>query len=234
PFRTYTVRDVRPEVAEVDVDMVVHGDGGPASRWLLAARPGDRVVIVGPDARSKDNAVGADWAPGTASELLLAGDETAAPAITSILESLPPGRRARAFIEVPRAGDVLDVTLPADVELTWLVRDGRPHGHELVPAVRTWVAANAAVVNEARAVVRQALEDVDVDTQLLWDSPVLHVQPIDSCGRGERCGSDFYAWFAGEAAVIKTLRRMLVSEAGVCRRRVAFMGYWRQGRSEAQ
>lgn len=234
PFRTYTVRAVRPERAEVDIDMVVHGDAGPASRWLGTARPGDRVVLVGPDTRSRDHAIGADWSPRTATELLLAGDETAAPAICSILESLPAGRRATAFVEVPESGDVQDVTLPPGVELTWLVRAGRPHGEELVPAVRTWVASHAAVVDDARAVVRQALEDVDVDTELLWDSPVLQIQPIDSCGRGERCGSDFYAWFAGEAAVIKTLRRTLVSEAGVCRRRVAFMGYWRQGRAEAQ
>ncbi len=234
PFRTYTVRAVRPERAEVDVDMVVHGDSGPASRWLGRARAGDRLVMVGPDARSRNNATGADWAPGTATELLLAGDETAAPAICSILESLPPGRRAHAFVEVPEAGDVLDVELPPHAHLTWLTRDGAAHGTELLPAVRTWVAGNAAVVDDARAVVRQALEDVDVDSQLLWDSPVLQIQPIDSCGRGERCGSDFYAWFAGEAGVIKDLRRMLVSEAGVCRRRVAFMGYWREGRSEAQ
>ncbi|WP_324651268.1 siderophore-interacting protein [Georgenia sp. H159] len=234
PFRTYTVRAVRPEAAEVDIDMVLHGDAGPASRWLLRAAAGDRLVLVGPDARSRDHAVGADWAPGNATELLLAGDETAVPAICSILESLPPGRRAQAFVEVPGPGDVLDVTLPPDAHLTWLIRNGHPHGHELVPAVRRWVGSHAAVVDDARAVVRQALEDVDVDTQLLWDSPVLQIQPIDSCGRGERCGSEFYAWFAGEAGVIKTLRRTLVSEAGVCRRRVAFMGYWRQGRSEAQ
>ena len=234
PFRTYTVRAVRPDAREVDIDMVVHGDTGPATRWLARAQVGDRLVVVGPDARSRQSALGADWAPGTATELLLAGDETAAPAISAILESLPAGRRARAYIEVPTPADFLDLTLPDGASVTWLARDGHEHGHALVPAVRSWVAAHAAVVDDARAVVRQALEDVDVDTELLWDSPVLQVQPIDACGRGERCGSDFYAWIAGEAAMVKTLRRMLVSEAGVCRRRVAVMGYWREGRSEAQ
>ncbi len=232
PLRTYTVRAVRPEHREVDVDMVIHGDAGPASRWARRAEAGDRLVLIGPDARSTNYASGADWAPGDAGEVLLAGDETAAPAICSILEDLPPHRRARAFIEVPTAGDVLDVHAASTAEISWLVRGERAHGAELIPAVRSWIDANAVMVNDVRAVARQALDEVDVDTELLWDSPVLQVQPIDSCGRGERCGSDFYAWFAGEAGVIKTLRRMLVKDVGVCRRRVAFMGYWRLGRSE--
>ncbi|RPF28354.1 siderophore-interacting protein [Georgenia muralis] len=239
PFRTYTVRYVRPVAREIDVDMVRHDDApgpvGPAARWLAGVRVGDEAVVVGPDVRSRTSATGIDWAPGSAADLLLAGDETAAPAICSILESLPAGRRARAFVEVPTAADVLDVTVPPGTHITWLGREGRPHGDLLVPAVQQWVGANAEVVDDARAVAEQTLDEVDVDRETLWDSPVVQVLPVDLCGRGgERCGSDFYAWFAGEAAVIRTLRRTLVSEIGVCRRRVAFMGYWRLGRAEAQ
>ncbi|MPV37718.1 siderophore-interacting protein [Georgenia subflava] len=235
PFRTYTVRDVRPDAAEVDVDMVVHDDGGPAARWVARAAAGDEVILVGPDARSKDSHIGIDWDPGTATELLLAGDESAAPAICSILETLPAGRTARAFVEVPDPADFLDVELPPHAQITWLARGERTHGELLVPAVRDWVSGNATVVDDALAVSEQSLDDVDVDSEMLWDSPVVQVLPVDLCGRGgERCGSDFYAWFAGEAGAIKTLRRLLVSETGVCRRRVAFMGYWRLGRAEAQ
>jgi NADPH-dependent ferric siderophore reductase len=234
PFRTYTVRDVRPSLREVDVDMVVHDDGGPAARWVAAVAPGQEVILVGPDGRSRESHIGIDWAPGTATELLLAGDETAVPAICSILETLPAGRRARAFVEVPGAEDFLDVALPEHAEITWLARDRRPHGELLVPAVRRWIGENAQVVRSALAADAQTLEEVDVDLELLWDSPTVRVLPHDSCGRGARCGSDFYAWFAGEAGTVKTLRRLLVSDVGVCRRRVAFMGYWRLGRSEAQ
>ena len=234
PFRTYTVRHVRPERREVDVDMVVHEDAGPAGRWAAAAAPGDELILVGPDARSRESHIGIDWAPGTATELLLAGDETAVPAICSILEGLPAGRRARAFVEVPGAADVLDVALPEHAEITWLSREDRPHGSLLVPAVQRWIGGNARVVASALASEEQPLEDVDVDHELLWDSPVVRVLPHDRCGRGARCGSDFYAWFAGEAGTVKSLRRLLVSEVGVCRRRVAFMGYWRLGRAEAQ
>src|SRR3712207_8466760 len=49
-IRTYTVRAVRRAVREIDVDMVLHGDGGPASRWVAEARPGSELVVLGPDA----------------------------------------------------------------------------------------------------------------------------------------------------------------------------------------
>ncbi|MFD1719263.1 siderophore-interacting protein [Georgenia deserti] len=234
PIRTYTVRDVRPERAEVDIDMVRHGEVGPASRWAGRARAGDELILVGPDARSREAMVGIDWSPGTATELLLAGDETAVPAICSILETLPAGRRARAFVEVPDSADFLGVDLPDHATITWLARGSRPHGEALVPEVREWINANSATVGRSLGIGVQDLEDVDVDSEILWDSPVVRVLPHDVCSRGgERCGSDFYAWFAGEAGTIKTLRRLLVSEIGVCRRRVAFMGYWRAGRAES-
>ena len=50
PMRTYTIRQLRAEQGEVDVDFVIHGVTGPASRWAMHARPGDRVVLLAPDA----------------------------------------------------------------------------------------------------------------------------------------------------------------------------------------
>ena len=67
---------------------------------------------------------------------------------------------------------------------------------------------------------RDVLDDVDVDADLLWEVP-------DGVGAG-----DLSAWLAGEAGVIKTLRRILVIDLGIDRRSVAFMGYWRLGRAE--
>lgn len=43
-----------------------------------------------------------------------------------------------------------------------------------------------------------------------------------------------YAWIAGESGCVKELRRHLVRERGVDRRRVTFVGYWRQGLTEEQ
>lgn len=221
PFRTYTVRDIRPERQELDVLFVDHGVTGPAARWISGAAIGDHLVVVGPDARSLRSAEGIDWHPGSARELLLAGDETAVPAIWGILESLPAGSRARVFVEVPSADDVLPIESAAEITITWLPRNGAAFGVVLENAVRGWVARHPERVLAALTEVPAELEDVDVDLEDLWETPADEPRP-------------FYAWLAGEAAVIKTLRRFLVTETGVDRSAVAFMGYWRLGKAEEQ
>jgi NADPH-dependent ferric siderophore reductase len=222
PFRTYTIRAVRPQLREIDVDMVFHGASGPAGRWLSEAAVGDEVIIVGPDAASLESGIGIDWHPGPARTMLLAGDETSAPAICSILEQLDPTVQAHAFIEIPDAADQLPLNIGRNCHITWLARGTQPAGAQLDPAVRAWTRANSALVLPALAFVPQPLGDINVDLELLWDSP------------GEASGRHFYAWLAAEASVIKLLRRFLVSETGVDRKQVAFMGYWRNGKSEAQ
>ncbi|WP_345802420.1 siderophore-interacting protein [Microbacterium sp. AZCO] len=218
-FRTYTVRRIDPDSGELDVDFVTHHDAGPAGTWAAQAVPGQRLFIVGPDARSPHAASGLDFHPGTARRILLAGDETAAPAITAILELLGADYDVDAFIEVPTAADVLDVRRGHSGRLTWLPRGARPHGASLIEAMTAWADASTEVLARAAAPRRQELADIDVDLELLWDSP-------------EAADGEFYAWIAGEAATVKTLRRMLVSERGVDRKRVAFMGYWRLGQAE--
>ena len=70
------------------------------------------------------------------------------------------------------------------------------------------------------------VEEVDVDTDILWEVP------RTAKGGAALKSARLYAWLAGEAGAIKALRRHLVSERGVDRRAVAFMGYWRLGRAE--
>jgi len=219
PFRTYTVRRIDPAARRLDVDFVIHHDAGPAGRWAENAAVGDELVIVGPDERSPHSRGGIDWHPGTARRLLLVGDETAAPAICGILESLEERCDVDAFIEVPTAADAPNPAIPASFRLRSIARDEADHGTRLIAAVTDWTKAHREVLTCAAAPRQQQLEDVDIDRELLWDSP------DDSEG-------EFYAWMAGEAATIKTLRRLLVSTCGVDRKRVAFMGYWRRGQSE--
>lgn len=219
PFRTYTVRRIDQEARELTVDFVVHHDAGPAGTWAESARGGEQLVIVGPDERSPYSRGGIDWRPANASRVLLVGDETAVPAIGGILESLPAGVTADVFVEVPSDADAAVFAAPAHADVRWITRGEAEHGERLIAAVTAWADAHGDVLSLATAPRPQELTDVDVDIELLWDSP----EPIEG---------EFYAWIAGEAATIKLLRRLLVSGHGVDRRRVAFMGYWRRGVAE--
>lgn len=232
PIRTYTVRAVRPAAREIDIDFVAHGDTGPASRWVRRAVVGDALTVIGPDAHGENPTSGVEWRPGNARNVLIAGDETAAPAICAILAALPRDSRGSAFIEVPHHGDVMQTGAPDGVQVTWLTRaeadaqadvdaqaqtqTSPEHGSALESAVRSWTAR---YITERHAGME--LADVDIEHDILWDVP-------DSTDKG----SDLYAWLAGEASVIKALRRFLVSETGIDRKQVAFMGYWRAGRAE--
>ncbi len=93
-------------------------DAVAAMDELLAGfcAPGDRLIFVGPSpAYVPDNA--ADWH-------LLAGDESALPAITAILRELRPGVPAHVFVEVHDAAEEVPLPTEADATVTWLHRDG--------------------------------------------------------------------------------------------------------------
>src|SRR3954452_22078210 len=186
PIRTYPVRASRPAEREVDVDFVVHdGATGPAGAWALAARPGDEVVLIGPNARYAGDTGGVEWRPPAGgARLLVAGDETAVPAICAITEQLPAAAVGQVFLEVPSADDVLDVCAPAGVRVTWLPRGARTRGEPLGAAVT------------GAALLERVVEDDEAG--LLWDVP-----PDDVItGSAER-----YVWLAGEAGVVTALRR---------------------------
>ncbi|WP_432546293.1 siderophore-interacting protein [Kineococcus sp. SYSU DK004] len=225
-MRTYTVRAFRPQLRELDVDFVLHGveDGhaGPASSWAAGARSGDEVWLIGPSVPGTGRMWGVEFAPpAEARTVLLAGDETAVPAVCSILEQLDPGLRVTALLEVPHAQDALDV--PAGADVRWLPRGtgaaARPHGQLLLEAVRE---VAGPLLDEVSAPAAD-FTDVDVDAQLLWEVPE---QPAAA---GPEC---LYAWLAGECGVVKELRRHLVRDLAVPKQSVAFMGYWRAGRAE--
>ena len=223
-MRTYTVRAARlagPEPT-IDVDFVLHldehGRGGPASAWAAAARPGDRVTLIGPNAHSERYG-GIEWrppAPDPAApvRVLLAGDETAVPAIASVLESLPPGYAGHALLEVPDRADFQDLATASAVEVRWQARDAHPHGTRLEASVGALLAACPPAARTEPV----GWADVDVDAELLWESAA-------------EAGTGLYAWVAGEAGTVRALRRLLVHEHGVDRRSVSFMGYWRRGRA---
>jgi NADPH-dependent ferric siderophore reductase len=221
-MRTYSIRELAVGEAgtttTVVVDFVLHLDpesSGPASQWAAGARPGDALLLLGPR-RGRVDGGGIEYSPGSARTVLLAGDETAAPAIARILEDADRDLRGTAFIEVPHADDILPIAAPPGVDVRWLPRTGRDHGAALLPAVLEYVGAESA----------PALADAESD-DLLWETPT-----YSGLGEGlpdPRDPADNYFWIAGESGVVTTLRRHLVNELGVDRAQVAFMGYWRKG-----
>jgi len=218
PMRTYTIRHLRPQAGEVDIDFVLHGDGGPASRWATHARPGDPVQFVAPNRAYVGEVGGYEWKPTTGiRHVLLIADETALPALSGILESLaaqasPPS--TQAFIEVGDADDVMELPTWPQLEVQWLPRsrstDGKPPMVAALHRARLPATKAAAATN--------ALPDVDIDSQILWD-----LAAPDDAG--------FYAWIAGEAASVLAIRHHLVKERGMDRRSLNLMGYWRRGRA---
>ncbi|GAA4790785.1 MULTISPECIES: siderophore-interacting protein [Streptomyces] len=155
--RTYTVRSWDAAHRELAVDFVVHGDEGLAGPWAARARAGETVRLLGP---------GGGYAPDPEADWhLLAGDESALPAIAASLERMPAGAVVHAFVEVAGPQEEQKVVTPDGVEIRWLHRGARPVGEALVAAVTAleappgevsaFVHGEAGFVKELRRHLRQ-------------------------------------------------------------------------------
>lgn len=112
--RRFTVRKWDVEKKHLTIDFVAHGDEGYAGAWAQRARIGDRLQFKGPGgAYHPDPEV--DWH-------LFAGDESALPAISASIESLPAAKPCLAFVVVD--GPEYEITIHSDsaLQLIWLHR----------------------------------------------------------------------------------------------------------------
>lgn len=127
-LRKYTVRKADLARRTVAVDFVIHDDAGPGSRFAANAKPGDVIAMIGPGGLT---AAPSDW-------YLLAGDETALPAIGRILENLPAKARGVALIEVAGPEEELILPTASQIEVRWLHRNGAAAGTTtlLIDAIR--------------------------------------------------------------------------------------------------
>jgi NADPH-dependent ferric siderophore reductase len=150
-IRTFTPRRVDEEALELELQIVVH-DGGAASDWVDGATPGDEAAVSGPGR----GYVVDDDAPA----FLLAGDETAIPAISQLLEELPADRPVEVVVEVARPEARLPLPPHPAATVRWCdlppsaapgdaivaaVREG-----QLAPEARVWAAGEAAGVQRLR------------------------------------------------------------------------------------
>lgn len=167
--RDYTPRRHDAARGELTIEFALHGDG-PAAAFAASAVPGRRATIAGPRG-SLIIPTDYDWH-------LLAGDETALPAIARRLEELPAGTRTIVIAQVADAADRRALASAATLAVQW-------------------VADADALVAVVRA---------------------LELPP----GEG-------YAWCAGEAGAMATLRRVLVDEKGHDRHAIRAAAYWKRG-----
>ncbi|HEV7212182.1 MAG TPA: siderophore-interacting protein, partial [Blastococcus sp.] len=155
-LRSYTARRQDPCAGTLDIDFVLHGDG-PAAGWAAAAAPGALLGVAGA------GALGAR----PAGYLLLAGDETALPAISRILAEAPSTTGGLALVEVADAAEEQPLDVPAGITVRWLHRGGTAPGESTLLAdavaaldrpegddVFVWVAAESGVVRTVRADLR--------------------------------------------------------------------------------
>lgn len=242
-LRTYTLRAARPwpgaaatgaAGVEIDIDFVLHGAApgvelssleeamdagmGPGSAWAASVRPGDRVSFLGP---SREGQLWTSWNPGAARRVIVAVDETAVPAAGSVLTALPEGARATFLLEIPARDEAVANHLSdelalarrtADVELRMLPRSAdAEQGSALLPALRDALGLSGGGATASLG------EPVGED-EIVWET---------APATGET-----YAYLAGEATMVRALRRACVDVAGIDKADVAFMGYWKRGRAE--
>lgn len=162
-IRTYTVRRFDPGAGELDVDFVLHAGHGPGAAWARDARPGSWVGVSEPGGRYVPD-------PDAAFHVVI-GDETALPAVATVLDALPGGVPALAFLEVADAAE--EQPLPGSVR--WVHRGDEDPGVALAEAVRAaefpagrgqaWLSGESACVKDLR---RHLLEDRGLDRRAVY------------------------------------------------------------------
>ncbi len=163
--RTYTVRRFDETARELTLDFAAH-DGGLAATWSRTVRPGDTVLVAGPK-HSASLPADADW-------MLLAGDDTALPAIAHCLETLPAHLPATVVVEVAEPSHRQSLHSAADVDITWLYRSDHHGNSRLADAVRAarwrpgrpylWIAGEAQTIKPLR---RWAKQDKQIDRKFV-------------------------------------------------------------------
>ncbi|MEM9524037.1 MAG: siderophore-interacting protein [Pseudomonadota bacterium] len=171
--RTYTVRHARPEVCELVIDFVAHGDKGPASAWAERAKPGDFIGFAGPGA-PKLTQFDADF-------YLIAADMSALPVAAASLEALPRTAQGMAIFEITDPEDRQKIDAPSGIAQHWLIH---PDAHapsrrqiEMVEGmpwprgrIKTMIAGETDVVRFLRLFLRgeKALDRHDVYASGYW------------------------------------------------------------------
>ncbi|WP_038218155.1 siderophore-interacting protein [Xenophilus azovorans] len=152
-MRDYTPHHHDDAAGTVQIDFALH-EAGPATAWAEHAEPGDLLGVGGPR--------GSFIVPTAFDWHLLAGDDTALPAIARRLAELPAGARALVLAEVDGPADELPLPSAADVQVVWVHRSGSEAAEPpLLAALRrtplpsgdfhAWIGCESATAKALRA-----------------------------------------------------------------------------------
>jgi NADPH-dependent ferric siderophore reductase len=143
-LRTLTPVRFDPSALELDLEIVLH-EGGLMSAWALSAKAGDPVALSGPGRGTTIDQGAREW--------LIAGDESAIPAMCQVIETLPVEAVAHVIVEIEHH-DARHPLPDRPVRVEWLVREpGSVPGSvltdavqqaEITAGVRVWAAGEAA------------------------------------------------------------------------------------------
>ncbi|MCT9820698.1 siderophore-interacting protein [Microbacterium sp. W1N] len=159
PSREYTPLAWDAESGWLDLEFAVHGADGVAAPWAATADIGSVAGIGGPR--------GSAVLQGRPDAWLLAGDETAVPAMRRYAHLMDADAVGRILVEVPDADHELPITAPPGVRVTQLHRDDAASGSVLAAAldalgaadrptgdVFCFIAAEQAIVAPGRALLQ--------------------------------------------------------------------------------
>jgi NADPH-dependent ferric siderophore reductase len=150
--RVYTIRAVDVERRELWVDFFQHPAPGvhtPGADFARDVQPGEKLALLGP---------GGGGLP-QAGSILLAGDESALPAIARIAAEMPAGTRMQAIIEVLDEAEEQPIPSSGALEIRWLHRNAYPADAKGVFAETT---KNAIAGIDAETFVWVACEKEDI------------------------------------------------------------------------
>jgi len=150
-MRTYTPRSYDPESGTLEIQFALH-ETGPASDWARRAKPGDRIAIGGPGGRFAADLDAPHW--------WIAADESALPAVGTLLDALPSTATAAVHLEVAGPEEEIPLGSQAKATITWHHRTGpAAFGAELhraagaaaiKPGTQVWVACESSAMRGIR------------------------------------------------------------------------------------
>lgn len=194
--RTYTVRYYDPQTATLAVDFALHGDTGPASSWALKAKVGDLLGIAGPG--------GPDPLLAPAHRHILAGDLTAIPAISALLEQTPAQHKLQVLLEVPCRDDIHTLPQHPGAEIHWFINNTTSTGQQ----------------SPLFSALKESCQQLDEFLDILADqTSTANILPLS-------------AFIAGENNTTLALRDYLRERFKLKKSALYAIPYWRKGQDE--